>query len=86
MQALGLGKGQVSAILTHNRIEAAEHWFACLKTGIVRAGINWRYSQREMLHTIRDSNARIIFIDVNLPPSPGEGAKCGARTKFLALK
>ncbi len=65
MQALGLGKGQVSAILTHNRIEAAEHWFACLKTGIVRAGINWSYSQREILHTIRDSNARIIFIEAN---------------------
>jgi acyl-CoA synthetase (AMP-forming)/AMP-acid ligase II len=63
LQGFGLGKGAVSAILSHNRIELAEHWFACLKGGIVRAGVNWRYSVREMLHTIRDSDARAIFVE-----------------------
>ncbi len=63
LQGLGLAKGQATAILAHNRVELAEHWFACLKTGIVRAGVNWRYSLREKLHTIRDCDARAILIE-----------------------
>ncbi|MDB5670386.1 MAG: hypothetical protein JWO25_1345, partial [Alphaproteobacteria bacterium] len=63
MQDIGIGKGVRTAILAHNRIEIAEHWFACLKTGAVRAGLNWRYSTREMMHVIRDSDARAIFIE-----------------------
>lgn len=65
LQDLGIGKGARTAILSHNRIEVAEHWFACLKAGAVRAGLNWRYSTREMLHVIRDCDARAIFIEAN---------------------
>lgn len=60
---LGIEKGQASAILCMNRIELAEHWFACLKLGIVRAGVNWRYSRDEMLHTIRDCDAKTLFVE-----------------------
>jgi len=63
MSSLGCQKGDRSAILSQNRIELAEHWFACLKSGIVRVGINCRYSQADILHTIRDSDARVIFVE-----------------------
>ncbi len=63
LQGLGMRKGQVSGMLSRNRIEPAEHWFACVKAGIVRAGINWRYSAREMMHTIRDCNLKVLVID-----------------------
>jgi acyl-CoA synthetase (AMP-forming)/AMP-acid ligase II len=63
LQDIGVGKGVRTAILSHNRIEIAEHWFACLKTGAVRAGLNWRYSTREMMHVIRDCDARVILIE-----------------------
>lgn len=63
MQGLGIRPGDRTAILSHNRIEVAEHWFACLKMGAVRAGLNWRYSTREMMHVIRDCDARLIFIE-----------------------
>lgn len=63
LQKLGMRKGQVTAILSHNRVELAEHWFACLKSGFARAGINWRYSLRDKLHTIRDSDARVILVE-----------------------
>jgi acyl-CoA synthetase (AMP-forming)/AMP-acid ligase II len=72
MQDLGLGKGARTAILSHNRIEIAEHWFACMKTGAVRAGLNWRYSTREMLHVIRDCDARAIFIEAKCAASLSE--------------
>ena len=60
---LGVAKGMRTAILSSNRIEVAEHWFACLKTGMVRVGINWRYSAADMLHVIRDSDARVILVE-----------------------
>lgn len=68
LQALGLAKGDVSAVLAHNCIELAEHWCACIKTGIVRAGINWRYSRKEMLHTIADCRAKALLIDAACLP------------------
>lgn len=69
---LGVAKGMRTAILSSNRIEVAEHWFACLKTGMVRVGINWRYSAADMLHVIRDSDARVILVET-------ENSSCCAR-------
>jgi len=72
LQDLGIGKGVRTAVLSHNRIEIAEHWFACLKTGAVRAGLNWRYSTREMMHVIRDCDARAIFVEAKCRESLAE--------------
>src|ERR1700751_3626555 len=44
LQSLGLEKGARFARLSPNRSEICEHWFACLKGGFVRVGLNWRYS------------------------------------------
>ncbi len=72
LQNLGSRKGDVSGILAHNNIELAEHWAACIKTGIVRAGINWRYSQREMLHAIRDCKLKTLLVDAASVPQIAE--------------
>lgn len=69
MQDLGMAPGTRTAILSHNRIEIAEHWFACAKIGAIRAGLNWRYSAREMMHVINDCDARIIFVEANCAAS-----------------
>jgi len=63
IQHLGLRKGDACAILSHNNVEICEHWLACLKGGWPRVGVNWRYSKREALHVIRDTDARVVFID-----------------------
>lgn len=65
LQSFRLEKGQTSAILSRNRVELAEHWFACLKGGTVRAGINFRYSADQMRHAIRDCDARVLFVDAS---------------------
>lgn len=62
MQQFGLGAGDVSAVLAHDHVEVVEHWYACWKTGIVRTGINWRYSPREMMHIIRDSGTKCLLV------------------------
>jgi acyl-CoA synthetase (AMP-forming)/AMP-acid ligase II len=63
LQRLGLRKGDAVGVLAHNCVEIAEHWFACLKGGFVRVGINWRYSRREMLHVLRDSGMKALILD-----------------------
>ena len=68
LQGLGFKPGDVAAILSHEHLEVYEHLYACYKTGLVRCGINWRYAPREMLHVIRDSNARVILVLANCVP------------------
>lgn len=68
LQAMGVGKGDMVAILAHDHVEVVEHFFGCMKIGAVRVGINWRYAPREMLHLIRDCDAKIILIQSNCLP------------------
>ena len=63
LQAIGVQKGDVVAMLAKDHLEVIELWFACLKIGAIRVGINWRYAPREMLHLIGDSNAKVVFIE-----------------------
>lgn len=71
LQSLGVRKGETTAILAHNCVELAEHWFACLKLGVARAGINWRYSLNEMLHAIRDSDVKVLIVEAGCVASLG---------------
>jgi acyl-CoA synthetase (AMP-forming)/AMP-acid ligase II len=68
LQSLGLRKGDVTGILSMNRIELAEHWFACLKIGVARAGVNWRYSSREMAHTVQDCGLKALIVAADRVP------------------
>ena len=63
LQAMGLRKGDRLGILSRNRIEIVEQWFACIKGGFVRVGFNWRYSDREVLHVGRDANIAAMIVD-----------------------
>lgn len=62
LQHLGIGRGDVVAILSPVHLETIDHWHACAKIGAVRTAINWRYASAEMLHIIRDCNARVIIV------------------------
>lgn len=73
MQNLGIGKGDVVAMLAKDHLEVIELWFACLKIGAVRVGINWRYAPREMLHLIRDSAAKLVFVEAECRQLLGDG-------------
>ena len=68
LQGLGIGKSDVCAVLAHDRVEVVEHWYACLKLGALRVGINWRYAQREMLHLLHDSSARALLVEASCVP------------------
>lgn len=65
LQQLGVGQGDTIAILTHETIEVYEHFFACMKMGAVRVGLNWRYAAEEMRHVLKDSNARAVIVQAS---------------------
>jgi acyl-CoA synthetase (AMP-forming)/AMP-acid ligase II len=68
MQQVGVEKGDVVALLAHDRLELLEHWWACMKIGALRTGINYRYSPREIAHIVRDSDARALLVQASLRP------------------
>lgn len=63
LAALGLAVGESVAILGQERLEIYEHYFACMKLGLVRVGINWRYAPAEVAHILADSGARCVLVD-----------------------
>lgn len=69
MLTLGAKQGDAVAILAQERVEVYEHWFACLKAGVVRVGINWRYAIREMLHILTDCRPVILLVDAHCAQS-----------------
>jgi acyl-CoA synthetase (AMP-forming)/AMP-acid ligase II len=63
LQHLGLNKGDAVATLSQERIEVHEHFYACMKTGAIRVGVNARYVWREIEHVLRDSRTRFLFVE-----------------------
>ncbi|HAC34404.1 MAG TPA: hypothetical protein DCF45_07795, partial [Gammaproteobacteria bacterium] len=82
LQDLGIKKGDVVAILAHDLVEVIEHFYACMKIGAVRVGINWRYAPREMVHLVNDCQPKVIVIQDNCIPLLGDqfDAFAGDRT------
>lgn len=60
---LGIAKGDTAAILSPERIEVHEHFWTCMKTGVVRVGVNTRYAWPEIEYVLTDSAARILFVE-----------------------
>ncbi|WP_208510340.1 AMP-binding protein [Variovorax paradoxus] len=63
LQGMGHGKGTAVAILTLESIEVYEHFFACMKIGAVRVGINTQYAWPEARHVLKDSGAKVLMVD-----------------------
>jgi acyl-CoA synthetase (AMP-forming)/AMP-acid ligase II len=62
LQGIGVGKGSVVSILGKESFEVYEHFFACMKLGAIRVGVNWRYAADEILHILRDSATRVLLV------------------------
>jgi acyl-CoA synthetase (AMP-forming)/AMP-acid ligase II len=66
LRALGLVPGDRCGILAGDHLEMIVHWYACLRFGFVRTGINWRYSAQEMRHIVGDSQMRALVVQAGL--------------------
>jgi acyl-CoA synthetase (AMP-forming)/AMP-acid ligase II len=63
LQGLGLKKGDVVSIFSQECIDVHEHFYACMKAGAIRVGVNARYAWREVEHVLRDSKTRFLFVE-----------------------
>lgn len=62
LQGLGVRQGDTVSILGKESLEVYEHFFACMKIGAVRVGVNWRYASPQMLHVLRDSATTVLLV------------------------
>ncbi len=63
LQGLGVRKGSVVAVFGRESFQIYEHFFACIKTGAVRLGVNWRYPAAQILYVLRDSGASVLLAE-----------------------
>lgn len=65
---LGVTKGAAAGFLGGEFVEAYEHFFACLKLGAIRVGVNRRLTVRELIHVIRDSQLTTLVVHADCLP------------------
>ncbi len=68
LHGLGARRSDTVAILGRETLEIYEHYFACMKAGLVRVGINWRYAPAEVAHILQDCGARILLVHAECEP------------------
>jgi len=66
LQDLGIGKGDVVSILSLESIEVYEHFFASMKLGTVRVGVNTLYAWPEVRHLLLDSATKVLMVDARI--------------------
>jgi len=60
---LKIKKGERIAILVYNRTEFLLLFYACAKLGIILVPINWRLTSYEIIHILKDVDAKYLFSD-----------------------
>lgn len=63
LQRLGVTQGTTVSICSMEAIEVYEHFFACMKIGAIRVGLNVHYVWPEMRHILQDSATRVLLVD-----------------------
>ncbi|MCB1035203.1 MAG: long-chain fatty acid--CoA ligase, partial [Acidobacteria bacterium] len=62
-ETLGLEKGDRVGILSHNRVEYLEAFFAAGKTGIILVTLGTRLTAAELEHIVKDSGLSVLLYD-----------------------
>ena len=58
----GVGAGDRVGIVAQDRIEMIAHWHGCMRSGVVRVGLNWRYAPQEMEFIVDDADLKMVVI------------------------
>lgn len=60
---MGLSPGDRVGVISRNRPEFLEIYFACAKTGLIFVPLNFRLAPPEVAYQLRDSGLRVLFFD-----------------------
>jgi acyl-CoA synthetase (AMP-forming)/AMP-acid ligase II len=63
LAGLDVGQGDRVSLLSKNRIECYEAFFACAKLGAIYAPINYRFAPAEIEFVLGDNAARVVICD-----------------------
>jgi len=69
LRRLGVTPGTTTAILGQESLVIYEHFFACMKLGLVRLGLNWRYAPDELAALLVRSRAAVLLLDARCAQS-----------------
>jgi long-chain acyl-CoA synthetase len=62
LAGLGVGRGDRVGMLLPNCPEYVITWYACQRLGAIAVGNNPLYTERELLHQVKDSGARVMVV------------------------
>ena len=66
LRDLGLGKGDVVALLADNAPECFEVYWACMRSGLYITPVNRNLSSDEVAYIVQDSGARVLIVSAAL--------------------
>ena len=74
LRTLGLGDGDVVALMLHNGPDLLELMLAARAIGAYWCPINWHFKVEELRHILDDSGARLLVVDAALWPAVSAAA------------
>jgi fatty-acyl-CoA synthase len=66
LRRLGLVRGDVVALLTDNRPQASEVYWACQRAGLYVTAVNWHLTAGEAAYVVGDCGARVLIASAAL--------------------
>ncbi len=66
LRVSGIGAGDGVALLSPNRPEFAETFFACQRIGVRLTPVNWHLTPEEVAYVVQDSGAKALIADSSL--------------------
>jgi len=68
LMSKGMKKGDVIATISNNNAESLIIWLACLKIGAIWSGLNTALVGKNLVYTLNNTTARILFIEEDKYP------------------
>ena len=82
LAGLGIGRGERVAVLSRNRVEMLETYYACARLGAVCVPVNFRLVAEEIAYLLEDSGARLLLVD---PEGEAAGRPAAGRVPVLVM-
>ena len=63
LQAQGVGRGDVVAMMSRNSPDYVTAWYASLKLGAMLTGLNFTFKEREITYQVNHAEPKVLIIE-----------------------